>query len=508
MPRVELVGGFYQDSATQFDTQRCVNMYPVISSDDGGKGKYKLKGVQGLVTFTTFTDERVPNINNIYTTSTGRLYVFLTGYLGDFSGYSLYFTDVYELNSSGVKTLIGSIPNKIPLGENIKISLSDNGIVISIVYKGYTGTASYFRSYFLKLSDNSLNEITDSDFPDAVFSVYYKDTYFIWCTKDRFYISTSMASDPASCVNALDFGTVESNPDKIVGLIGLGNEVAIFGENTIEYYYNSGNVDFPFERNSGATQEIGTISGQSISKINNEIFFLGSNKSGYGIVYMMRGYQPERISSHAIENEIKKSTLINNCIAYTYQDGGNYFYVLTINDINKTFVYNATTGLWHEMAHLENNGTYSRHKSNFHAFAFNKNFLSSNADGSTLTVSYLSDIAYKNNTTSIIRRERILRHISFENKVIQINSFELDIQKGVGSVLDVNPVINLYISRDGGMTYGNAIALSMGAASDYKLRCRASMLGISRDTVFKLISDSSVQHEWIAAYVNYEVMSE
>lgn len=49
MPRVELVGGFYEDSALQFSAQNCINMYPEYSTVDSGKGSGKLKDVHGLI---------------------------------------------------------------------------------------------------------------------------------------------------------------------------------------------------------------------------------------------------------------------------------------------------------------------------------------------------------------------------------------------------------------------------------------------------------------------------
>jgi len=107
-----------------------------------------------------------------------------------------------------------------------------------------------------------------------------------------------------------------------------------------------------------------------------------------------------------------------------------------------------------------------------------------------------------------IRRQRTLPHFTQENKEIQYNYFEMDIQKGVGNVDDTDPEITLNISRDGGMTYGNDMVMKMGVASAYTQRVRKDMLGMSRDTVFKITSEAPVQQEWFTAYVDFEAMNE
>lgn len=517
MPKIPLVGGFYEDSALQFDAQRCVNMYPVGAEVTNGKSSSKLKNTPGLKGFTTeamnFTGATVFKPAGFHVTSDGRLFMFTyVHFFGDF----MYGWEIFEDGSTN--EFIGGLPLTAPFDF---VKTADNGTVISIV--------AGVRSAFYNLNTGVFSQMTDPDFPAGVFDVVYKDTYFIWLDSatNRFYISSSNATDPANCINALDFGTVESNPDDLAGIIGIGNEVAIFGTRTIEFFYNSGNVDFPFSRNSGVTQEIGTLSIRSISKINNEVYFLGNNDAGYGIIYKMNGYQPERISTHAIEIELRKSSDLSEVIAYTYQDEGNYFYIITIVDIDKTFCYDSLSGLWHERTQLDG-VNYVRHPVTYQAFAFGKNIVSDNisfsVNGTDSLALYELDMEYKKDDfiqsvgagpfytivydSKTIRRQRTLPHFTQENKEIQYNYFEMDVQKGVGNVDDANPEITLNISRDGGMTYGNDITMPMGASGAYMQRARADMLGMARDSVFKITSDAPVQQEWFTAYIDFEVMSE
>jgi len=525
--RIPLAGGFYEDSAIQFDSQRSVNMYPVVSEVGNSKSILKLKNTPGIKNFLTSAHvvsggDTIMTTAGMHVTADERLFVFYyvktTGPVLE----KLYAWEVFEDGTSILRI------NTTVTASFEYVKTADNGSVITI----QTGADGFFYN----LSTNTAALITDPDFPAGVFDVFYKDTYFIWLDSvtDRFYISSNNATDPANCVNALDFSTVESNPDSIKAIIGSGNEIAIFGNSTIEFFYNSGNVDFPFERNSGATQEIGTVSTRAVSKINNSIYFLGANETGYGVVYKMNGYTPKRISTHPIEQKLQSSSDLSAVISYTYQQEGSYFYVLTIPDIETTFCYDESSGLWHERVRTLPDTTpeevvYYRHLVTYQEFVFNKNIVTDNETviidnnaPSAANTLYYYDMDYKVDDllsvfsqindlvffqTTLIR-ERTFPHITNENKNIQYNYLELDVQKGVGNVSDTDPEINLYISRDGGHTFGNKFLLPMGSSTDYIVRTRADMLGVSRDTVFKIISGSPVQHEWFTAYIDIEVMNE
>ena len=302
---------------------------------------------------------------------------------------------------------------------------------------------------------------------------------------------------------------MESNTDRSKAITTLGNEVVVFGSRSIEFYYNSGNVDFPFERNSGVSQSIGVSDKGNIAKINDEIYFTGTAKSGNNVIYRLSGYESHRVSTHAIERLMKDLVSINR--SKTYQVNGNYFYSLSFASGGEysELLYNISSNKWTGIL-------YEVGVSVFDIVPHLSDLLYIGLSDNTLELSKLSEDVYtyiqKTGTTTYnnvpLRKTLILPHITSENKNIQINYFEMDIQKGVGNVDDPDPEITLTISRDGGMTYGNPITLKMGTDGSYKQRVRADMLGCSRDTVFKIESNSPVQQEWFTAYIDYEVMSE
>ena len=78
-----------------------------------------------------------------------------------------------------------------------------------------------------------------------------------------------------------------------------------------------------------------------------------------------------RISTHAIEWQIQQYGDISDAIAYTYQQDGHSFYVLTFPTAQATWVYDVAAQAWHERASFSN-GDFSRHRSNCQMFFNNE----------------------------------------------------------------------------------------------------------------------------------------
>jgi hypothetical protein len=93
------------------------------------------------------------------------------------------------------------------------------------------------------------------------------------------------------------------------------------------------------------------------------LFWLGTDARGQGIVYRANGYTGVRVSTHAIEWQIQQYGNISDAVAYTYQQDGHAFYVISFPTGNATWVYDVATQAWHERAGFDN-GDFTRHRSN------------------------------------------------------------------------------------------------------------------------------------------------
>jgi hypothetical protein len=207
-------------------------------------------------------------------------------------------------------------------------------------------------------------QVTDPDFPGAV-SVGYLDSYFVFNEPNSQRVWVTSLLDGLS-VDPLDFASAEGNPDDIVSLIVDHREVWLFGNNTIEVWYNAGVADFPLARIEGAFMETGCLAPYSVAKLDNSVFWLGSDARGNGIVYRNQGYNGQRISTHAVEWQIQQYGVLSDAVGYSYQQDGHSFYVLTFPTANATWVFDVSTGAWHERAAWDG-VEFRRHRSNCQA---------------------------------------------------------------------------------------------------------------------------------------------
>ena len=145
----------------------------------------------------------------------------------------------------------------------------------------------------------------------------------------------------------------------------------VFGTQTTEVWVDNGVAGFGFERLPGVFNESGCVAPATAIELGENVAWLGSTVDGRGIVMMSNGLNAQRISTHAIEREIQSYGNIADAFASTYQIQGHLFYVLTFPTGDATWCFDATTGLWHELASFDN-GDFHRHRQNC-AAQFNGN---------------------------------------------------------------------------------------------------------------------------------------
>jgi len=457
------VGPSYTLRSINIDSQRCVNLYPeTIESGKGKEGSVmSLQSAPGLTVLTTVGSGP---IRGVHATAGGQLYVVSSNKL-------------YEISSSWVATEVGTL---ITSGGDV--SMDDNGTTLMIV----DGDNGYFNA----MATNTFAQITDADFPGAD-TVEFQDGYFIYNYPDstgKFGISSLNATDPTDSFSALDFATAEGSPDAIVGLISDHRDLYVFGSRTTEVYFNSGNADFPFERQQGAFIEHGCAATFSIAKMNNAVFWLGEDEYGDGIVYKAKGYEPQRISTHAVEEAIRGYASISDAKAFAYQQAGHYFYVINFTGANTTWVYDDTTGMWHERTHFTN-GEEQRYRADNHAFAYNVH-IAGDYFNSNL---YKLDLDVFTDNGGELIRERRTPHVSGGLNYIFHHKMQVDMEVGVGidgSGQGDDPLIMMQFSDDGGLTWSNEKQASIGKIGERKVRAIWRRLGRARDRVYRVrISD-------------------
>jgi len=320
----------------------------------------------------------------------------------------------YSLSTSYTATLIGTVSGTGP------VSMADNGTQIFI--------ACNPLSYIYNVSTLVFAQITDVDFPGAG-SVGYLDGYFVFNepNSQKFWVTSLL---DGTSVDPLDFASAEGYPDDVVALIVDHREIFLFGNTSVEVWYDAGTPDFPLARIQGAFMEVGCEAAYSVAKLDNSVFWLGSDARGRGIVYRANGYTPARISTNAVEYAIQSYGNITDAIGYTYQQDGHPFYVLIFPSAEATWVYDVSTQLWHERAAFEN-GLFVRHRSNCQ-MSYNDEIVVGDYEDGRVYAFDLDVYADDDQTQKWLRSWRALPAGQNNLKRTAHHSLQLDAETGVG----------------------------------------------------------------------------
>jgi len=397
--------------------------------------------------------------------------------------------ELYQIDTNWNSTLIGSVSGTGP------VSMTDNGTQLFIAANG--------PSYIYNTATNVFGAITDPDFPGAV-TVGYIDGYFVFNEPNSQRIWVTQLLDGTS-IDPLDFASAEGSPDGVVGLIVDHREVWLFGTNSVEVWYDAGAADFPLQRIQGAFNEIGCAAPYSIAKLDNGLFWLGSDARGRGIVYRANGYTGQRISTHAVEWQIQQYGNLSDAIGYTYQQDGHAFYVLIFPQANTTWVFDVSTGAWHERAGW-NNGSFARHRSNCQ-MNFGDEIVVGDFENGNI---YAFDQDVYADNGSIQRWLRSWRALPTGQNTLKRtahHTLQLDCESGVGlnTGQGSNPQVMLRWSDDGGHTWSNEHWSSMGRIGEYYHRVFWRRLGMTmklRDRVYEISGTDPVKIAIMGAELN------
>ena len=470
------IGPSYTSQSVNVDCQRCVNMFPEINDLGTGKDREvaSLVSTPGLTLKVTLANSPV---RGLHRASNGTLFA-----VGG--------NKLYSISSSWVATELGTLQTSTGA-----VSIADNGLVVVVVDGTY--------GYAWTIGSSTFAQIADGDFY-ASDLVTFQDGYFIFTKKNsqQFFIS-GLNETSTPTFDGLDISSAEGSPDYLVGCISANQNLYLFGAQSTEVFYNSGDADFPFIRNQGAVIGVGCLAPHSIQDLQGSVFWLGADKAGTGIIYRMQGYQAQRISTPAIEAVVRglDQSTIDDARAWTYQQGGHVFYCINFPGDDTTWCYDATTQLWHERQYLDLWGL-ERHRADCHALAYSTNVV---GDYETGDVYALDPDVYTDNGTYVTRMRRA-PHFSQDGIFIRHNSFQLDMETGVGLSTGQGsaPTAVLRWSDDGGHTWSNERETSIGAIGNYGTRAIWRRLGSSRDRVYEVKITDPVKVVMIGASLGVE----
>ena len=307
------LGGSYVSLSSNLANDRCMNLYPEVVETKEGKrvgGFYSTPGLRQWLTLGPGT------VRGLHAAWAQNKLVTVVG------------NTVYTIDQFGHQATLGALnTSQGPVG------ILSNGAQV-FVADGLNGWVWSNQTW----SKTSLAKPVAVAFQDGFGLVNSAGT-------NQFYQS---AVGDLSSWPGLNFSSADAEPSAIVGMIDLFRQVWLFKQKSVEVWNNAGLNGFAFQRMQGAFLETGCAAAYSIAKTENRIFWLGQGERGQGVVYGTHGYQAQRVSTHAIEYAIASYTTISDAQAFCYQQAGHWFYVLNFPTAQATWVFDESTGLWHE----------------------------------------------------------------------------------------------------------------------------------------------------------------
>lgn len=459
--KLPIVGPSYTARSLNADAQRTLNCY-VELDNASPRAPAALYGTPGTVRKLTFPTAPVRG-------------AFKEG------AYSWWVSGntVYRVGADFVPFALGAIGTRS--GE---IGIASNGSQLLIV----DGAAGWL----VDVKTSMLSNIADPEFPNGVRRATYQDGFFLVAGDGtgKFYIN-ERPNDGAQW-SGLDFASAEGSPDNTIGIISDHREVWLFGELSAEVWVNTGNADFPFQRAGNVFIEHGCAAAGTVAKADNTVFWLGADDKGAGIVWRADGYTPVRISTHALEKALADYSTIADAFAFTYQQEGHIFYVLTFPTAGVTWCYDAATQLWHERAYRDPaNGQLLRWRANCSVFAHGEHLVGDFENGNVYALRL--DV-YTDDGAPILRLRRTTSTEAMQQRLFY-SALQIDMETGVGTATGQGaaPLLMLRYSSDGGHTWGPERTATVGGVGQYDARARFTRLGSGRNRVWEISMSDPVK---------------
>lgn len=540
------IGPSYTAQSANVDCENSMNLYAeAIEGGASGKAKIVLYGTPGITTFCTLPTSPVRGLwanatrlfavagSKLYEVNSAGLLIDLTGATGTTVTFAR--GDVgndglpIQIFPNGNQILIvsagvaycdsGAGPVEVSIGTPlsgmmnvtdvaghpaigtwVSGDLFDAGLVgVVITVDGGSRTVATVSNDGLRMTMNGGGILDPQPWSGTpalgAQSGAFLDGYFIVSQPNSRQINFSAINDGTTW-DPLDSAQKAAYPDYIQSLLADHEEVWLLGTDTIEVFQNTGAALNPLTRIPGALIHHGSVAQYAPQRLQNGIAWLSSDPARGGcIAYLAQGFQPTRISTHALETVWSGYSTVADAVSFTYTDQGHEFWVITFPAANATWVFDATSGWWHPRGWW--NGTsIDRQRQMFHAFVFGQHIV---GDWSTGAL-YVQSLAAFTDAGTQINRIRTAPHLSTEQLWSFYNRFQLDLELGQSIT---TPSVSLDWSDDGGHTWHGAVAATPTDAT-FAARMVWRRLGRSRDRVWRVTITAAVKIALIRAILDVE----
>lgn len=445
--KVGFIRGDSVDDNVEYRDNLPVNMYSIPSQKFGSPG-YVIN-YYGLTSFAT--GEGIDR---------GGIWVSRSGLEGHYrvSGNSL-----ISIDSSGNTTVLGSIPGS----DQVSMDYSFNNLAIVADGKLY-----YYNP------DAGFRQITDPEVGSPI-DLVWVDGYFFLTDGENIYHSNILNEE---LYEPLDFSNAQFIPDSSRGLgKNDDNEVLVFGEFSTEYFINTGNENFAFQRITRKAQKIGIVGTHAKAEMSARYYILGRRVETAPSLHVISIGNEQSFSTREIDKiiaEYTESDLESITIDAYKRDNISF---VKIHLPRHTLLFNEpiaqSLGIEYAWTILKSDvlGDLTYRAKNVVFDPRNGDWLiGDKRDGSVGVMS-------EENCTHYGQIAEWLLYTAFlKLETLSVNSLEMETIPGIAPDNDATVFISQTVN---GRTYGKEYIQVYGENLDYNQRFRVRNMGYIRDWV-------------------------
>lgn len=353
--QIPLLNGIFTDSSPDVRTSYPVNLVPVPKAS-GVSNEY-LRPADGLIAQGTGPGVDRGGIN----------------YEG--TCYRVMGSKLVTVSNTGAVTILGDV--------------GDDGKQVTLDYSfTLLGIASNGNLFFWDPATSVLTQNVDPDL-GVVLDVVWVDGY--WMTTDGEFLVVTELTNPLD-VNPLKYGSSEVDPDPVVAVLKLRNEVYALNRHTIEVFDNIGGDFFPFGRIDGAQIEKGCVGTHACCNFIESIAFLGGGMNEAPGIYLGGNASAIKISTQEVDEILALFTEAQLSLCKLEARNDRTHLHLYVHLPDRTLVYDASASeatkqqIWFTLTStLEG---FSRYRAQNWVWCFDKWLV---ADPLSTTVGYATD---------------------------------------------------------------------------------------------------------------------
>jgi len=247
--------------------------------------------------------------------------------------------------ASGHDVFIFSMPTGAPVASLFNVfpttSVGDVGMVD---YLYDTGIVKIVITDGTTLSTvDSANAVVvgaDPDMPVHLPQIVYLDGYLFMVKAGTADLYNSNLNDPL-VYTAGDFLSSEILADKATYLLKLNNYILLFGNDSIEYFWDAANDSgSPLQRNDTPVKLTGFAGG--VAQLGNKVYFVGDANHSQRTIYVLEDFKITDVGTEPIRRYLSGAT--DGFQANLISISGHDFYVLYAGMY--TYVLELSTNLW------------------------------------------------------------------------------------------------------------------------------------------------------------------